>query len=40
MKRLVKVYKLELREVEFEEHRINPKDCFPNTRKNIRDMKK
>ena len=40
MKRLVEVCKLEPREVEFEEPTINPKDCFPNTRKNIREMKK
>ena len=35
--RLAKIYKIKFREIEFEKHRITPRDYFTNTRKKSRD---
>ena len=31
-RRLAKIYKIKFREIEFEEHRITPRDCYTNAK--------
>ena len=38
--RLAKIYKIKFREIEFEEHRITPRDYVTNTRKICRDSRR
>ena len=38
--RLAKIYKIKFREIEFEEHRITPRDYVTNTRRSFRDSRK